>query len=66
MAKTKDQKAERHQMILAELLKEEDNKYCADCGMKGKGTGMPIIITRECYILKKIPVLLMNNVCVIL
>ena len=38
MAKTKDPKAERHQIILAEILKEEDNKYCADCGMKGKVT----------------------------
>ncbi|XP_065891123.1 stromal membrane-associated protein 1-like [Dysidea avara] len=35
MAKTKDSRAERHQVILAELLKEEDNKYCADCGVKG-------------------------------
>ena len=36
MAKTKDTRAERHQIILADLLKEEDNKYCADCGMKGE------------------------------
>ena len=35
MAKTKDSRAERHQVILAELLKEEANKYCADCGVKG-------------------------------
>ena len=38
MAKTKDPKAERHQIILAEMLKEEDNKYCADCAMKGNVT----------------------------
>jgi len=36
MAKTKDPKAERHQVILAEILKEEDNKFCADCAMKGE------------------------------
>lgn len=36
MAKTKDTRAERHQVILAELLKEEENRYCADCGVKGE------------------------------
>ena len=26
----------KNEKILAELLKEEANKYCADCGQKGK------------------------------
>lgn len=26
---------EQHQAILAKLLREEDNKYCADCEAKG-------------------------------
>ena len=26
---------ERHQMILSQLLKDEDNKYCVDCDAKG-------------------------------
>ena len=26
---------EKHQMILADLLRDEDNKYCADCMAKG-------------------------------
>ncbi len=26
---------ERHQAILAQLLKDEDNKYCVDCDAKG-------------------------------
>lgn len=26
---------EQHQLILAKLLREEDNKYCADCEAKG-------------------------------
>lgn len=28
---------EQHQAILAKLLREEDNKYCADCEAKGTG-----------------------------
>lgn len=27
---------EQHQAILSKLLREEDNKYCADCEAKGK------------------------------
>ncbi|KAK2113924.1 hypothetical protein P7K49_008190 [Saguinus oedipus] len=26
---------EQHQLILSKLLREEDNKYCADCEAKG-------------------------------
>lgn len=26
---------EQHQAILSKLLREEDNKYCADCEAKG-------------------------------
>ncbi len=26
---------EKHQVILADLLRDEDNKYCADCMAKG-------------------------------
>lgn len=27
---------EQHQAILSKLLREDDNKYCADCQAKGK------------------------------
>lgn len=27
---------EQHQAILSKLLREDDNKYCADCEAKGK------------------------------
>jgi len=27
---------EKHQAVLSELLKLEDNKYCVDCDAKGK------------------------------
>lgn len=30
---------EEHQTILSKLLKEEDNKYCADCEAKGESDG---------------------------
>ena len=26
---------EKHQLILANMLREEENKYCADCHAKG-------------------------------
>lgn len=29
---------EKHQVILADMLREEDNKYCADCQAKGDKT----------------------------
>lgn len=39
---------EQHQLILSKLLREEDNKYCADCEAKGsaarpsgRGSGVP-------------------------
>ena len=31
---------EQHQVILAALLREDDNKYCADC--EAKGTAPPL------------------------
>ena len=39
MSKSKDPSSklhEKHQTILADLLRDEDNKYCADCMAKGK------------------------------
>lgn len=27
--------AEKHEKILSDLMNEEANKYCADCGQKG-------------------------------
>lgn len=42
-SKGKDQAAklhEKHQAILADLLKEEDNKFCADCHTKGENKVM--------------------------
>lgn len=33
--KDKGQKQNSNQAILSELLKEEENRYCADCGAKG-------------------------------
>lgn len=38
MSKSKDVPSklhEKHQAILADLLRDEDNKYCADCMAKG-------------------------------
>ena len=29
---------EKHQTILANMLKDEDNKFCADCHAKGSFT----------------------------
>jgi len=38
-AKTQEAKLhEKHQTILADLLREEDNRCCADCTAKGKNT----------------------------
>ena len=39
MSKSKDAPSklhEKHQTILADLLRDEDNKYCADCLAKGE------------------------------
>lgn len=33
--KDKGQKANANQTILTDLLKEEENRYCSDCGAKG-------------------------------
>ena len=33
--KDKGQKQNSNQAILSELLKEEENRYCSDCGAKG-------------------------------
>jgi len=32
----KDHMKNKNQVILAEMLKEESNKYCSDCGAKGR------------------------------
>lgn len=32
----KSKMQEKYQMILAQMLKEEDNKYCVDCDTKRK------------------------------
>ena len=29
---------EKHQLILANMLREEENKFCADCRAKGDGS----------------------------
>ena len=38
MAKEKERNQrlhEKHQLILADMLRDEENKYCADCQAKG-------------------------------
>lgn len=35
MSGSADYAAKKNEQILAGLLKEEANKYCADCGQKG-------------------------------
>lgn len=32
----KSKMQEKYQMILSQMLKEEDNKYCVDCDTKSK------------------------------
>lgn len=32
---------EQHQAILSKMLREEDNKYCADCEAKGTALTLP-------------------------
>lgn len=32
---------EQHQAILSKMLREEDNKYCADCEAKGAALTLP-------------------------
>jgi len=45
---------DRHQMILTQLLKDEDNKYCVDCDAKGEFRIIykysPDLITSKCQI----------------
>ena len=36
---------EQHQAILSKMLREEDNKYCADCEAKGATFALSKIIT---------------------
>lgn len=33
---TEKPQADRLQLIIAEILKDDENKYCADCDGKGK------------------------------
>lgn len=33
---------DRYQAVLANLLLEEDNKFCADCQSKGNASGAPV------------------------
>jgi hypothetical protein len=34
----KSKMQEKYQVILSQMLKEEDNKYCVDCDAKSKET----------------------------
>ena len=34
---------EQHQAILSKMLREDDNKYCADCEAKGRGAQLTLI-----------------------
>ena len=60
--KDKGQKQNSNQVILSELLKEEENRYCSDCGAKGikygiRGlrsssvTGFALILPENSYFL---------------
>ena len=44
---------EKCQQILAELLRDDDNKYCVDCDAKGKviplGSGILIYLSFVCF-----------------
>lgn len=44
---SKQTMAERNEKRLQELLKIEENKYCADCGQKGKSAVYSIIFTQS-------------------
>lgn len=36
---------EQHQVILSKMLREDDNKYCADCEAKGKQLAAGITVS---------------------
>lgn len=38
----RDGAAQRNEQLLMELLREEANRHCADCGQKGARTGTPL------------------------
>lgn len=38
---------EQHQAILSKMLREEDNKYCADCEAKGTEVESPGFVRSE-------------------
>ena len=47
MSRSKDSSSklhEKHQTILADLLRDEDNKYCADCMAKGEDAKSILIL----------------------
>lgn len=39
---------EQHQAILSKMLREEDNKYCADCEAKGAVFVLSAILLFNC------------------
>lgn len=38
---------EQHQAILSKMLREEDNKYCADCEAKGVTISLFLVFTTQ-------------------
>lgn len=43
---------EQHQAILSKLLREDDNKYCADCEAKGELSREPECDKAACEMMK--------------